>query len=117
MPFKYNIDMASDSICTVELSGNIDPDAYSELKESMDEIIERSPHAVIFNMEHLKYIDSTGLAAILNVRKNLEGKGGVLVLAALQKRIKDVINVTRIVQDECIFDTYEDACKGIKALI
>jgi len=52
----------------------------------------------------VSYMDSAGVGELVSVYTSVKNRGGELKLAALTKKIKDLLSITQLMT---IFDTYE----------
>ena len=67
---------------------------------------------VIVEMSGVAYVDSAGLGALVNSYVSLEKHGRHFLLAGVQKRVKDLLTMTKVAQLFPDFDTWEDALKS-----
>jgi len=65
-------------------------------------------HAII-DLSAVPYIDSTGLAFVVELHKSLAQRGGQLVLAGPNARVREVLEMTRIAEIVPVYDDVEDA--------
>jgi len=77
----------------VELSGELDVSTSRELSEELIGLIDAGNTDLVIDLAHLAFIDSTGLSAILQANKKLNGKGQ-LVLREPTGLVKQVLEVT-----------------------
>ena len=66
-----------------------------EFKDQMREITADGPMRIILNLEHVGFVASSGLGAIVTVMKQLD-PGQVLELAALSPAVEKVFRLTRM---------------------
>ena len=60
-------------------------------------------------MSAVPYIDSTGLAFIVELHKSLASRGGQLFLADANERVREILEITRIGEIVPLFQDVEDA--------
>ena len=48
------------------------------------------------NLEHIAYIDSTGIGVIIRAKKDLDARGGDLVLLNVPPNIKDIFELVNL---------------------
>jgi anti-anti-sigma factor len=72
------------------------------------------PNAVV-DLSAVPYIDSTGLAFIVELHKSLVSRGGQLFLADANRRVREVLQITRIGEIIPLFDDVEDAEAALRA--
>lgn len=64
---------------------------------------------VIFEMSGLKFVDSSGLGAILSCLRQLNAGGGDLKLAGMQKPVRALFELVRMHRVFDIYNTREEA--------
>ena len=93
-------------VVTVNAS-RIDASAALEFKDSMN-TIDESNQKILLNLEHVKFIDSSGLGAVVSVMKHL-GKGRKMDICALTPTVDKVFHLTRMDSIFAIYATREQA--------
>ena len=68
------------SVCRVD--GEIDINTAPQLKRAFDGLIKNKKSRIVINMERVNYIDSSGLATLVELLKNFRKYGARLKLAA-----------------------------------
>ncbi|MCP4622546.1 MAG: STAS domain-containing protein [bacterium] len=63
-------------VVTVSPIGSIDAHTYFVLDEKVDEVLQRHPAIIIFDMEFADYISSTGIRVLLKTKKALKETDG-----------------------------------------
>ncbi len=63
----------------------------------------------ILDMSALKFVDSSGLGALLSCRRIMSNKGGQFVLVGLTKPVRAVIETVRMHRVFSIYDTLQEA--------
>jgi anti-sigma B factor antagonist len=70
---------------------------------------------VVFELSDLKFVDSSGLGALLSCLRQLNASGGALKLCSLAKPVRALFELVRMHRVFEIFNTQEEAirsCKG-----
>ena len=67
----------------------------------------------VFNLCEVSFIDSSGLGELAWTKVALKRQGGDATLVGLQKRVKDVLVITRLAVE---FDLFDDETKAVAAL-
>jgi len=70
---------------------------------------EKTAKTIILDFSQVPYVDCAGVGAIVNAHVSLTNSGRLLVLAAVQDRIKTLMKVTRVDDVLKIFPTLQDA--------
>jgi anti-sigma B factor antagonist len=96
-------------ICFIE--GEININNAPELRKAFDGIISRSEKKVIVDFSAVSYIDSSGLATLIEMFQRLKKIGGRMRFANMDQKIKNVFEITKLHKLFEIFDTQESALK------
>lgn len=92
------------SVLSVE-DERIDAHNSGELKKTILNMIEQGDARIIVQLEHVRFIDSSGLGALLSGHKNAAAKSGKLVLAGCRQQVLSMFELTRLNR---IFEIYSD---------
>ncbi|MBT8368598.1 MAG: STAS domain-containing protein [Deltaproteobacteria bacterium] len=103
---------------TIHPVGSLDANAYPIIERKTEQILKSAPEVIIFDMQHLNYINSQGLRVILKVQRAMKPRGGRVVLINLQPHIKEVFDIINALPAQRIFvnreelDNYLDAMQN-----
>lgn len=67
---------------------------------------------VIFDLSKLQFIDSSGLGTFISILRSLNGRGGTLKLANLNRPIKTVFEIVSMHRIFDVFPNIEEAIKS-----
>ena len=93
------------------LEGEININNSPELRKVFDGLIEKSQKKVIVNFSAVSYIDSSGLATLIEMFQRLKKIGGSLRFSNMEQKIRNVFEITKLHKLFEIFDTQEAALK------
>jgi anti-sigma B factor antagonist len=111
-PRSVTISMRSVAgITIVDLEGDIDVNTSNILRASLFETLPRASRLAL-NMSGIRYIDSAGVAILVEAQMNAKKLEKDLALFALGARVKDVLKLTRLLGYFRIFETEEQAVTG-----
>jgi anti-sigma B factor antagonist len=96
-------------ICFLE--GEININNSPELRKTFDGIIGRNEKKVIVDFSAVSYIDSSGLATLIEMFQRLKKIGGRMRFSNMEQKIKNVFEITKLHKLFEIFDTQEGALK------
>lgn len=91
------------------VSGRMDAENAPQFEEKCKECIAEGWTTLVADMGGLAYISSIGLRSFLNVAKTLQGKGGALRLCGLKGLVKQVFEITGLLQVFSVYDSVESA--------
>jgi len=83
----------------------IDAHNSGELKEYILHLIEQGENTIIVQLEQVRFIDSSGLGALLSGYKNTAAKSGKLALSNVQPQVLSMFELTRLNR---VFEIYAD---------
>ena len=87
------------TVCHID--GEIDINSSPGIKKAFDKLIAKKEPKVVVNFSKVSYVDSSGLAALVEVLKNMRQYGGRLRLTNLSPKIKSLFEITKL---EKLFD-------------
>ncbi|MFH1752686.1 MAG: STAS domain-containing protein [Candidatus Omnitrophota bacterium] len=106
-----NIDV-KDGISICRVDGEIDINTAPQFKKAFDRLIREKGAKVIINMEKVGYIDSSGLATLVELLKNFRKIGAPLKLVSLSAKVKSLFEITKL---EKLFDILEKEEEAVQA--
>jgi anti-anti-sigma factor len=111
MPLKIN-SRQLEGIAVVDCAGRIVfGDEASQLRETVKkEIAENS--RIVLNLGEVTYIDSGGIGTLVSLFTTARNAGGDIKLANLTKRVKDLLQITKLIT---VFESYDDVQKAVNA--
>ena len=74
----------------------IDAHNSSELKDYILHMIEQGKVNIVVQLEQVRFVDSSGLGALLSGFKHAEAKSGKLSLSNLQTQVLSMFELTRL---------------------
>jgi anti-sigma B factor antagonist len=93
-----------EGIVILDLRGRLVAGAeLSNFRQRLDELALTSPN-VILNLEHVPYIDSSGLGALVHGHTSMESAGGALKLFNVPERGTQLLVLTKLATVLQIFD-------------
>lgn len=87
----------------------LDAHNSGDLRDQIIKIIEGDTVDIIVDLSMVRFIDSSGLGALLSGYKNAILRSGTFVLAGLQPRVQSMFELTRLHRVFDIFPSAEDA--------
>ena len=94
------------------LKGEIDLHVSPSITASLNAMIEKKPKRLVVDLSDVTYIDSAGLAALIQAMQKVEGYGGKFLLAGLQETVRSIFEISRLDQ---VFQIFADADAALGA--
>lgn len=93
-----------------DVSGDIDFANCREVRQSvLDEIQERRAGRVLVNLRQVRYIDSSGVASLVEGLKASRDLGSRFILIGLSPAAREVLQLSRLIKVFEIYDSEEQA--------
>ena len=100
-----------DGVTVLDLSGRITLGEGSvQLREAVRDLISKGSKTILLNMGDVNYIDSSGLGELVSAYTTAKNQGAQVKLLNLTKKVKDVLQLTKLYT---VFDVYEDEASAI----
>ncbi len=89
----------------IALAGEIDLHRSQEVKEALAAPIQRKASRILLDLSSVSYIDSSGLAVLIEALQRVLGYGGKFGLFGLQESVRNIFGIARLDQ---VFQIYPD---------
>lgn len=99
------------TICKIE--GEINIDNSHQLRRSFDDLAKQGVKKIIIDFSSLDYIDSSGLATLIEMFQRLKKIDGSLRLCGLNDKVRSVFEITKLNTLFCVYDNTETAREGL----
>ncbi|MBS1652688.1 MAG: STAS domain-containing protein [Bacteroidetes bacterium] len=114
MSFNYIV-TEHENYAHIKLEGElIEKSQSTSLLVAIEQLLSKNIFNVIIDMEHLKYMNSSGLNTLIQILTKTRTKGGEAVLCSLSKKIEELIVVTKLHSLFKITPNVDDAIKIIE---
>ncbi len=97
-------------ICAAE--GDIDINTSPQVKKSFDKVMKDKNAKVLINLQKVEYIDSSGLATLVEILKNIKNYGGKLKISNLSNKVRSLFEITKLEKLFDIADSQDEALKN-----
>ena len=94
------------------LEGEIDLHVSSEVAESLRTMIAKKPKQVVVDLTKVTYLDSSGLAVLIEGMQNVQEYGGRFAVAGVQESVKHILEIARLDQ---VFQIFPDVDTALSA--
>ena len=93
----------------LQLTGEIDLHISPEVRQALRTIIEKKPKILVVDLAKVTFIDSSGLAVLIEGMQKVQEYGGKLALANLQESVRHIFEIARLDQVFLISTDVESA--------
>lgn len=96
----------------LSLEGDIDLHRSPEVKETIAPLIAQKTPRILLDLSGVSYIDSSGLATLIETLQRIQAYGGKLGLFGLRENVRTVFEIARLDQIFSLFADRESALAG-----
>jgi len=112
MSLKINIRETADA-AILDMNGRVTlGDGLADLRDSIREALAGDQKNILLNLADVSYIDSSGLGQLIGSYATVTSRGGQMKLLNLQKRVNDLMQVTKLLT---VFETYTSEAAALKS--
>jgi anti-anti-sigma factor len=94
--------------CELRLEGELDLWSVERLQAVLQRVA-REHKAVVVGLQSCEFVDSTGIALFLQIRRQLDGEGGRLVLYGCSDQVQRIFEVAGLTDAGIVFDSRGEA--------
>ena len=97
-------------VTVVDVVGRITlGEGASMLRDSIRDAVAKGDKKILVNLGEVSYIDSSGIGELVSAFTTVTNQGGVLKLLGLTKRVKDLLQITKLYTVFEVFDNETSA--------
>ena len=98
----------TENATALRLAGDVDLNSSPQLRQGLRQVIARRPDIIVVNLQSVAYMDSSGLATLVEALKRTSEYGGKLRPVALNERVRAVFEISQL--DKVFEIQRETAC-------
>lgn len=98
-------------VAVVALKGNLmgEPDT-TEVREKVYSLLQDEVKKIVLDLGKVKWINSSGLGALIAAMTSVKNKGGDMRLANITEKVESVFMITQLIK---VFKTYETVDRAV----
>ncbi|HGY57220.1 MAG TPA: anti-sigma factor antagonist [Caldithrix abyssi] len=102
------------SVLEIEIPERLTTETSDELKQLLKEIVNSQKYKIVLNLGKNRYMDSSGLGAIVSKISVLRSNNGDIRLAAVHDSIRELLELTHLNQIIHSYPTVEEAVNSFE---
>jgi anti-sigma B factor antagonist len=100
-------------VSVIDVSGRITlGEGSSTLRDALRGLVAQGQKKILLNLGEVSYIDSSGIGELVSAFTSVTNGGGELKLLNLTKRVKDLLQITKLYT---VFDVHETETSAIRS--
>lgn len=101
------------NVSVIDVAGRITlGEGSAALRETLREMVAKNQNKILLNLADVTYIDSSGIGELVSGYTTVTNTGGQLKLLNLNKRVKDLLQITKLYT---VFEVKEDEADAIRS--
>ncbi len=102
-------------VTVIDVAGRITlGEGSSVLRDALRDMVSKNQKKILLNLGEVSYIDSSGIGELVSGFTTVTNSGGALKLLNLNKRVKDLLQITKLYT---VFDVHEDEAGAIRSFV
>jgi anti-sigma B factor antagonist len=100
-------------VTVIDAAGRITlGEGASAFRDMIRDLSAKGNKKLLLNLSEVSYIDSSGIGELVSGFTTVTNHGGVLKLVGLNKRVKDLLQITKLYT---VFEAYDDEAEAIRS--
>jgi anti-sigma B factor antagonist len=100
-------------VAVIDAAGRITlGEGASHFREMIRDIVSKGNKKILLNLSDVSYIDSSGIGEMVSGFTTVTNSGGQLKLIGLSKRVKDLLQITKLYT---VFEVFDDEAEAVRS--
>jgi len=100
-------------VTVIDANGRITlGEGSSTFRDTIKDLTARGNKKLLLNLGEVSYIDSSGIGEMVSGFTSVTNQGGELKLLHLNKRVKDLLQITKLYT---VFEVFEDEAAAVRS--
>jgi anti-sigma B factor antagonist len=100
-------------VTVIDAAGRITlGEGASAFRDTVRELAARGDKKILLNLSEVNYIDSSGIGELVSGFTTVTNHGGQLRLLGLSKRVKDLLQITKLYT---VFEVFDDEATAVRS--
>ena len=100
-------------VTVIDAAGRITlGEGASAFRDSIRDLAAKGDKKLLLNLAEVSYIDSSGIGELVSGFTTVTNHGGSLKLVGLSKRVKDLLQITKLYT---VFEAFDDEAQAVRS--
>jgi anti-sigma B factor antagonist len=100
-------------VTVIDATGRITlGEAASSFRDEIKDLAAKGEKKLLLNLSDVSYIDSSGIGEMVSSFTTVTNHGGQLKLLGLNKRVKDLLQITKLYT---VFEVFDDEASAVRS--
>ena len=98
-------------VCILDVAGKITlGDGSVVIRDAVKKLVGDGTKKIVLNLGDVTYIDSSGIGELVSAFTSVSNTGGTMKLLNLTKRVKDLLQITKLYT---VFEAFDDEASAV----
>ncbi len=113
MVIELQANESDNGIATLIITGDIDMSTSTQVRTHLTDLFKKKQKVIVVDLANVSYIDSSGIATLVEGLQWSHSNNTKFRLTNLTPMVKDVFEIARLLTVFEVYDSQEEALKGI----
>ena len=113
MSIEFQSNESGNGTATLVITGDIDMSTSTLVRTHLTDLFQKKQKAIVVDLAKVSYIDSSGIATLVEGLQWSHNNNTKFRLTNLTPMVKDVFEIARLLTVFEVYDSQEEALKGI----
>jgi anti-sigma B factor antagonist len=100
-------------VTVIDAAGRITlGEGASTFRDAIRDLVAKGNKKLLINLSEVSYIDSSGIGEMVSGFTTVTNSGGQLKLVGLSKRVKDLLQITKLYT---VFEAFDDETEAVRS--
>lgn len=100
-------------VTVIDAAGRITlGEGSSTFRDALRDLVSKGQKKLLLNLGEVSYIDSSGIGELVSGFTTVTNQGGRLKLVGLTKRVRDLLQITKLYT---VFEVYDDEAEAVRS--
>ncbi len=100
-------------VTVIDAAGRITlGEGASQFRDTIRDLAAKGDKKILLNLNEVNYIDSSGIGEMVSGFTTVTNHGGQLKLLGLSKRVKDLLQITKLYT---VFEVFDDEAAAVRS--
>jgi anti-sigma B factor antagonist len=104
-----------EGVTVVRLGGRFDAHEVPDVRKALGDVTEQGKNKIVVNLAEVNFVDSSGLASLVQGMKHCRSAGGDLYLCELRQPVRVIFELTRLDRAFAVFGGEAEALAAFAA--
>lgn len=112
---KITTHRVNENLAVIDIEDKLMTDEHIQLlHNAAGEMLKEGCKNIIIDLSKIKRINSMGLGSLISLFTNIRNEEGTMKIGGLNEFVKNVLNITKLIEIFEVFPTKEDAVESYK---